>query len=145
MPLEERAPPVAQLFKLATAPHLVPRVGVAVSVFARRAQLVSLRRVVLIRRAAPPALNLLSLPGGRLELGERIAACAAREAREETGLLVDVDGELGFCASDASSPATSNGGGSGGGGGGGGYAGAARAGAGPATPTSIAASMCTTA
>jgi len=80
---------------------LAPRVGVACSVFARRARLVSLRRVVLIRRGAPPALGLLSLPGGRLELGERLADCAAREAREETGLRVRVEGELGFCASDA--------------------------------------------
>ena len=79
----------------------MPRVGVACSVFARRARLVSLRRVVLIRRASPPALGLLSLPGGRLELGEALAACARREAREETGLAVDVEGELGFCASDA--------------------------------------------
>jgi 8-oxo-dGTP diphosphatase len=80
---------------------LAPRVGVACAVFARRARLVSLRRVVLIRRGAAPALGLLSLPGGRLELGERLADCAAREAREETGLRVGVEGELGFCASDA--------------------------------------------
>jgi ADP-ribose pyrophosphatase YjhB (NUDIX family) len=79
----------------------VPRVGVAVSIFARRARLVSLRRVVLIRRAAPPARGLLSLPGGRLELGEALAACARREALEETGLRVAVDSEFGFCASDA--------------------------------------------
>ena len=81
--------------------RLLPRVGVAVSIFARRARLVSLRRVVLIRRAAPPARGLLSLPGGRLELGEALAACARREALEETGLRVAVESELGFCASDA--------------------------------------------
>lgn len=79
----------------------VPRVGVAVSIFARRARLVSLRRVVLIRRAAPPARGLLSLPGGRLELGEALAACARREALEETGLRVAVESDFGFCASDA--------------------------------------------
>ena len=81
-----------------------PLVGVACSVFLRsatRPRLVSLRRVALIRRGAPPALGLLSLPGGRLELGETMAACAAREAREETGLRVDVEGEMGFCATDA--------------------------------------------
>jgi 8-oxo-dGTP pyrophosphatase MutT (NUDIX family) len=83
------------------AARLVPRVGVAVTIFARRARLVSLRRVVLIRRAAPPARGLLSLPGGRLELGEALAACARREALEETGLRVAVDSEFGFCASDA--------------------------------------------
>ena len=43
-------------------------------------------RVLLIRRGDGRGW---SLPGGIMEPGERIADCAAREAREETGLEVE--------------------------------------------------------
>lgn len=46
-------------------------------------------RVVLIRRAAPPLQGEWSLPGGVVELGETLRAAAEREAREETGLVVE--------------------------------------------------------
>jgi 8-oxo-dGTP diphosphatase len=46
------------------------------------------RRVVLVRRAAPPRQGQWSLPGGAVELGETLRAATEREALEETGLVV---------------------------------------------------------
>ncbi len=47
-------------------------------------------QVLLIQRGNPPNAGSWTLPGGRVELGERIAAAVARELREETGLEVEV-------------------------------------------------------
>jgi 8-oxo-dGTP diphosphatase len=46
-------------------------------------------RVVVIRRGRPPLLGEWSIPGGVVELGETVREAAAREALEETGLVVD--------------------------------------------------------
>lgn len=52
--------------------------------------------VLLIRRGTPPRLGEWSLPGGRIEPGERAVDAALRELREETGVearilgLIDV-------------------------------------------------------
>jgi 8-oxo-dGTP diphosphatase len=51
--------------------------------------------VLLIRRAQPPLLGEWSLPGGVLECGESLREAVAREAREETGLVVETDEMLG--------------------------------------------------
>ncbi len=50
-------------------------------------------RVLLIRRGQPPLLGEWSLPGGVLECGETLREATIREAREETGLIVET-GEL---------------------------------------------------
>ncbi|MFY9559957.1 MAG: NUDIX hydrolase [Terriglobales bacterium] len=50
-------------------------------------------RVLLIRRGHPPLLGEWSLPGGVLECGETLREATIREAREETGLIVET-GEL---------------------------------------------------
>ena len=50
-------------------------------------------RVLLVRRAHPPIQGQWSIPGGALEVGELVRDAAIREAREETGLVVE-PGEL---------------------------------------------------
>lgn len=52
-------------------------------------------RVLLIRRGQAPLLGEWSLPGGVLECGENLREAVMREAREETGLTVDVGEMLG--------------------------------------------------
>jgi len=45
-------------------------------------------RVLLVERGRAPLKGYWSLPGGALELGERLADGVRREIREETGLIV---------------------------------------------------------
>jgi ADP-ribose pyrophosphatase YjhB (NUDIX family) len=45
-------------------------------------------RVLIVRRARPPAHRLHTLPGGGVELGETLEHAVIREVREETGLDV---------------------------------------------------------
>jgi len=46
-------------------------------------------RVVLIKRRFEPMAGLWSIPGGALEVGETLEAGTAREALEETGLIIE--------------------------------------------------------
>ena len=46
--------------------------------------------VVLIKRKYEPLAGHWSLPGGTLDLGETLESATAREALEETGLVVEV-------------------------------------------------------
>jgi 8-oxo-dGTP diphosphatase len=66
-----------------TLPAPVPAVGV-----------VCLRgdAVLLIRRGRPPRMGDWSLPGGRIEPGERAMDAALRELREETGVEAEITG-----------------------------------------------------
>ena len=50
---------------------------------------------LLIKRAAEPDAGLWSIPGGLVELGERAVEAAVREAKEETGLDVEIEEVLG--------------------------------------------------
>jgi 8-oxo-dGTP diphosphatase len=50
-------------------------------------------RVLLVKRAHPPIQGQWSIPGGALEVGEFVRDAAIREAREETGLIIE-PGEL---------------------------------------------------
>ena len=50
--------------------------------------------VLLIRRGTAPRLGEWSLPGGRIEYGETLAAAAARELYEETGVEAELLGLL---------------------------------------------------
>jgi 8-oxo-dGTP diphosphatase len=50
--------------------------------------------VLLIRRGTPPRLGEWSLPGGRIEPGERAVDAALRELREETGVEARITGLL---------------------------------------------------
>jgi ADP-ribose pyrophosphatase YjhB (NUDIX family) len=45
-------------------------------------------RVLIVRRARPPAHGLYTLPGGVVEAGETLAEALVREVAEETGLVV---------------------------------------------------------
>jgi len=64
----------------------VPLVGVG-------AVIIENGRVVLVKRLHPPLQAEWSIPGGVLEVGELVRDAAIREAREETGLIVE-PGEL---------------------------------------------------
>ena len=51
-------------------------------------------QVLLIRRGRPPKQGEWSLPGGRIEPGERALDAALRELREETGVEAEITGLL---------------------------------------------------
>ena len=53
-------------------------------------------KILVVRRARPPAHGLYSLPGGVVETGETLAEAVAREVREETALEIEPLALAGF-------------------------------------------------
>jgi ADP-ribose pyrophosphatase YjhB (NUDIX family) len=53
-------------------------------------------RILLVRRARSPANGFYSLPGGRVEFGERLHAALHREVLEETALEIEIVGLAGW-------------------------------------------------
>lgn len=69
------------------AQHL-PKLGVSASVWRDG-------RVLLVQRAKPP-IGIWAFPGGHVEAGEKLAAAAARELYEETGMTAHFQGLAGL-------------------------------------------------
>jgi 8-oxo-dGTP diphosphatase len=46
-------------------------------------------KLLVVRRARKPALNLYTLPGGGVEVGETLKEAVKREVREETALEIE--------------------------------------------------------
>jgi ADP-ribose pyrophosphatase YjhB (NUDIX family) len=67
----------------------MPLVGAAAAVFDEAG------RVLLVQRGRPPRMGQWGLPGGMLELGERLADAAAREVSEECGVEIAIGGIAG--------------------------------------------------
>ena len=53
-------------------------------------------KVLIARRARPPAHGLYTLPGGGVELGETLEQAVIREVREETALEIEPIELVGF-------------------------------------------------
>lgn len=47
-------------------------------------------KILLIKRAFDPGAGRWSIPGGLVEVGEKLSEAAARETEEETGIKVDI-------------------------------------------------------
>jgi 8-oxo-dGTP diphosphatase len=60
------------------------------------AAIVRAGKVLVVRRARPPADGLFSLPGGVVEIGETLMQALVREVREETGLAIEPVALAGF-------------------------------------------------
>jgi len=52
-------------------------------------------KILLIKRTTPPFVGFWALPGGRAESGEAVEQTVVREAKEETGLEVEVVRKVG--------------------------------------------------
>src|SRR5262245_40581171 len=53
-------------------------------------------KILVVRRARPPAHGVYTLPGGVVEVGETLTEAVAREVREETGLAIEPVALAGF-------------------------------------------------
>ncbi len=66
-----------------------PLVGAGVVVFDESG------RVLLVQRGRPPRAGQWGIPGGMLELGERLVDAAVREVREECSIEIAIGGVAG--------------------------------------------------
>jgi ADP-ribose pyrophosphatase YjhB (NUDIX family) len=80
-----QTPPAAAAVADARAYPSRPFVGVGVVIWKGD-------KVLLIQRGKPPRMGQWSIPGGGQELGETVRETAIREAKEETGLDIEVRG-----------------------------------------------------
>jgi ADP-ribose pyrophosphatase YjhB (NUDIX family) len=53
-------------------------------------------KILVVRRARPPARGVFTLPGGVVEVGETLVEAVAREVREETGMAIEPVALAGF-------------------------------------------------
>jgi 8-oxo-dGTP diphosphatase len=53
-------------------------------------------RILVVRRARPPAHGLFTLPGGVVEIGETLTEAVVREVAEETGMAIEPVALAGF-------------------------------------------------
>ena len=60
--------------------------------------------IVLIKRDNPPFAGSYALPGGFVEVGETVEAAVVREACEETGLVIELQGLVGIYSNPARDP-----------------------------------------
>jgi len=60
--------------------------------------------IVLIKRDNPPYQGCYALPGGFVELGETVEEAVRREAREETGLQIELFGLVGIYSDPGRDP-----------------------------------------
>ena len=61
-------------------------------------------RLVLVRRAIEPGYGLWVFPGGYVDRGEEVVSAAIREAREEVGLDIHVEGLVNIYSYPGASP-----------------------------------------
>jgi ADP-ribose pyrophosphatase YjhB (NUDIX family) len=54
------------------------------------------RRLLLVKRRKPPEAGCWSLPGGKVDFGERVADAVKREIAEELGVAIALKRSLGF-------------------------------------------------
>src|SRR5215469_15956256 len=66
-----------------------PRAYPAAPVLAVSAAIIRDGKVLIVRRARPPANGLYTLPGGGVEVGETLVEAVVREVQEETALVVE--------------------------------------------------------
>jgi ADP-ribose pyrophosphatase YjhB (NUDIX family) len=66
-----------------------PRVFPSRPFLAASAAIVRDGKVLIVRRARPPAKDIYTLPGGVVEAGETLTEAVIREVQEETGLTIE--------------------------------------------------------
>jgi len=69
--------------------HTGPQLAVSAGIFRDG-------KILLVRRAREPAKGVYTFPGGRVEFGESLTEALTREIREETGLVIEIVGLIGY-------------------------------------------------